>query len=143
MPVVDLELLKQVKKTEVIELPAFYDGTPFVAEVKRPNLMNLITANKIPNTLLSAAMSMFKGGVGGAASEAMENTKSLKDLASLMQTIAENTLVTPSYSWLKENDIELTEEQLVEILNYMQGGAKSLTPFRNKQECEKDNKPVD
>jgi hypothetical protein len=143
MSVVDLELLKQVNKTEIIELPAFYDGTPFVAEVKRPNLMNLITANKIPNTLLNAAMSMFKGGVGGAASEAMENSKTLKELAELMNVIAENTLVNPSHSWLKENGLELTEDQLVEILNYMQGGVKALTSFRNKQECNEGDKTVD
>lgn len=140
MQVTSLDTLRQMKRTEIIELPNFNDGTPCIVEVKRPNLMNLITTNKIPNTLLSAAMSMFKGGVGGAASEAMENAKSLKDLASLMQTIAENTLVTPTYSWLKENDIELTEDQLVEILSYMQGGAQALKSFRDKQKCAESNK---
>lgn len=141
MQVTSLETLKNMKRTEIIELPNFYDGTPCVVEVKRPNLMNLITTNKIPNTLLNAAMSMFKGGVGSAATEAMENAKNLKDLASLMQTIAANTLVTPNYDWFKENEIELTEDQLVEILNYMQGGVEALKSFRDKQECSKDNKP--
>lgn len=140
MQVTSLDTLKQMKMTEVIELPNFHDGTPFVAEVKRPNLMNLITTNKIPNTLLNAAMSMFKSGVGGAASEAMENAKNLKELASLMHTIAENTLVTPSYKQLKELKIELTEDQLVEILNYMQGGVEALKSFRDKQERTKNNK---
>lgn len=140
MQVTSLETLKNMKRTEMIELPNFNDGTPCVVEVKRPNLMNLITTNKIPNTLLSSAMTMFKSGVGGAASEAMEDVKNLKNLASLMHTIAENTLVTPSYNWFKENDIELTEEQLVEILNYMQGGVEALKSFRDKQECTENNK---
>lgn len=140
MEITSLETLKQMKKTEIIELPAFDNGTPFVAEVKRPNLMNLITSNKIPNTLLNSAMTVFSNGVAGAADEAMKDVKTLKDLAGLMDVLAEHTLVTPSYKDLKDNNIELTENQLVDIMNYMQGGVKALTTFRNKQKRTKDNK---
>lgn len=132
MQITSLETLKQVKVTEIIELPAFNDGTPFVAEVKRPNMMNLVSSGKIPNTLLSAAMKIFKGGVGEAAQEAMEDSKALKELAGLMQVIAEASLVNPTAKDLKEANVELTEAQLVDLMNYMQGGAKALTTFRNK-----------
>lgn len=142
MEVTSLETLKQMKKTFIIELPNFDDGTPFVAEVKRPNLMNLVAAGKIPNTLLSAAMKIVKGGFGNAAHEALEDAKALKELASLMTTIAEHTLVSPSAKELKKLDIELSEAQLVELMNFMQYGLEGLKSFRNKQECTKDNKSV-
>ena len=141
MQVTSLETLKQIKKTFIIELPTFEDGTPFVAEVKRPNLMNLVAAGKIPNTLLSAAMKIFKGGIGGAASDAMEDAKALKELANLMTVIAENTLVNPSVKDLKDNDIELSETQLVEIMNFMQCGVQGLESFRKKQERSEGDKP--
>lgn len=142
MEITSLETLKQMKKTFIIELPNFDDGTPFVAEVKRPNLMNLVAGGKIPNTLLSAAMKIVKGGFGSAANEALEDAKALKELASLMTTIAEYTLINPSAKDLKKLDIELNEAQLVELMNFMQYGLEGLESFRNKQECIEDNKSV-
>lgn len=143
MQVTNLEMLKQIKQTEIIELPSFVDGTPFIAEVKRPNIMHLIANNKIPNTLMNSAVKLFKGGVGGVATEAMEDAKTLKDLSGLMQTIAENTLVNPSFNDLKECDIELTEAQLIDILNYMQNGVKALTTFRNKPVANEGVEPIE
>ncbi|UOW66858.1 esterase [Paraclostridium bifermentans] len=141
MQVTSLETLKQIKKTFVIELESFEDGTPFIAEVKRPNLMNLVASGKIPNTLLSSAMKVFKSGIGGAASDATEDAKALKELASLMVVIAENTLVNPSFKDLNDNEIELSEVQLVDIMKFMQNGIKGLESFRNKPECIEGNKP--
>lgn len=132
MQAITLEQLKQIKQTEIIELPPFNDGTPFPVEVKRPSMMNLVTTGKIPNTLLSSAMKIFKGGVGEAAQEAMEDSKALKELAGLMQVIAEASLVMPSAKDLKDANIELTEAQLVDLMNYMQGGVRALSTFRNE-----------
>lgn len=143
MEITSLETLKQVKTTFKIELPAFEDGTPFIAEVKRPNLMNLVAAGKIPNTLLSAATKIVKTGFGGAAGEALEDGKALTELAKLMNVIAENALVKPSMKDLEKLKIELSEPQLVEIMNFMQNGVKNLESFRNKQECNEGDKPVD
>ncbi|CEP46411.1 Uncharacterised protein [[Clostridium] sordellii] len=143
MKITSLETLTKMKKTEIIELPAFNDGTPFIVEARRPNLLNLISTNKIPNTLLKIAMTLFKSGVGGAASEAMEDAKALKELSEFMYVVAENTLVNPEYKELKDNDIELTEAQLVDMMNYMQGGVKELSSFREKQEHTESDKPVD
>ncbi|TAN64773.1 esterase [Paraclostridium sordellii 8483] len=142
MKITSLETLTKMKKTEIIELPAFNDGTPFIVEARRPNLLNLISTNKIPNTLLKIAMTLFKSGVGGAASEAMEDAKALKELSEFMYVVAENTLVNPGYKELKDNDIELTEAQLVDMMNYMQGGVKELSSFREKQEHTESDKPV-
>lgn len=142
MEVTSLETLKQMKKTFIIELPNFDDGTPFVAEVKRPNLINLVAAGKIPNTLLSAATKIVKGGFGGAANEALEDGKALTELAKLMNVIAESALVKPSMKDLEKLKVELSEPQLVEIMNFMQNGVKNLESFRNKQECVEDNQSV-
>ena len=143
MEITSLETLKQMKKTFIIELPAFDDGTPFVAEVKRPNLMNLVAGGKIPNTLLSAAMKIVKGGFGSAASEALEDGKALTELAKLMTVIASNSLVNPSMKDLEKLKIELNEAQLVELMNFMQYGLEGLESFRNKQEYIEGDKPVD
>ena len=64
MQITSLEQLQAVKQTEIVELPSFEDGTPFVVEIKKPNMMQLITSGKIPNTLLKVAMDMFNGKVG-------------------------------------------------------------------------------
>ena len=40
MQVTSLEQLKNIKKTEIVELPCFEDGTPLIAELKRPNVNN-------------------------------------------------------------------------------------------------------
>lgn len=143
MEITSLETLKKVKKTFVMEFAAFEDGTPFIAEVKRPNLMNLISNNKIPNTLLTAAMKVFKTGIGGAATSAMEDVKALKELSNLMNVIAENTLVKPRLKDFKDIGLELSEAQLVEIMQFMQGGVKGLESFRNQQKCVEDNKSVE
>lgn len=147
MQVTSLEQLKQIRRTEVIELPSFeYSEEPFIVEVKRPNLMNLISENKIPNPLMSVAMKLFKNGFGGengVAKDATEDAKALKGMKELMLVIAENTLVNPGFNDLKECDLELTEYQLVELMNYMQYGVKSLESFRRKQERNEGNKSID
>ena len=61
LQVTNLEQLKKVKRTEIVELGKFEDGTPFVAELKRPNMMELIAHKKIPNTLLTEATQLFNG----------------------------------------------------------------------------------
>ena len=59
LQVTSLEQLKQVKQTDIVSLGKFEDGTTFVAELKRPNMMNLIAHKKIPNTLLTEATQLF------------------------------------------------------------------------------------
>ena len=61
MQITSLEQLQAIKQTEIVELPAFEDGTPFIVEIKKPNMMQLMTSGKIPNTLLSVATEMFNG----------------------------------------------------------------------------------
>ena len=133
MQITSLEQLQSIKQTEIIELPPFEDGTPLNVEVKKPNMMQLMTSGKIPNTLLSSAMDMFNGKVGQKMEKAANNISDLKDLVGMMNVIAEASLVRPSYKEIKKLGIDLTDNQLMGLLMYSQGGIKALENFRNQQ----------
>ena len=139
MQVTSLEQLQSIKQTEIIELPAFEDGTKLNVEVKKPNMMQLIAAGKIPNTLLSSAMEMFNGKAGEKMQRATDNVGDLKDLVGMMNVIAEASLVNPTYKQIKELGIDLTDNQLMGLLMYSQGGLKALENFRNQQTNTEDN----
>ena len=133
MQITSLEQLQSIKQTEIIELPPFEDGTPLNVEVKKPNMMQLMTSGKIPNTLLSSAMDMFNGKVGQKMEKAANNISDLKDLVGMMNVIAEASLVRQSYKEIKSLGIDLTDNQLMGLLMYSQGGVKALENFRNQQ----------
>ena len=133
MQITSLEQLQAIKQTEIVELPAFEDGTPFIVEIKKPNMMQLMTSGKIPNTLLSVATDIFNGKTGQVMGKASEDIKTLKELVGMMNVLAEASLVKPAYKDIKKVNIELTENQLMAILMYSQGGVKSLENFRNQQ----------
>jgi hypothetical protein len=141
LQVTSLEQLKLIKQAEIVDLGAFDDGTPFVAELKKPNLMELISTGKIPNTLLSTAMTMFKEGSGNMINKSLEDASSLKELVGLMNVLAKASLVTPSYAQLDKLGISLNEPQLMAILMFTQGGVKMLENFRNKQTNNEGSKP--
>ena len=132
MEITTLDQLKSIKQTEIIELPSFEDGTPFIAEIKKPNMMQLLTSGKIPNTLLSVAVEMFNGKTGEIMGKASDDIKTLKELIGMMEILADASLVNPSYEDIKKADIQLTENQLMSILMYSQGGIKALENFRSK-----------
>ena len=133
MQITSIEQLQAIKQTEIVELPSFEDGTPFVVEIKKPNMMQLMVSGKIPNTLLSVATEMFNGKTGQVMGKASEDIKTLKELVGIMEILAEASLVKPAYKDIKKANVQLTENQLMAILMYSQGGVKSLEKFRNQQ----------
>lgn len=139
MQITSLEQLQSIKQTEIVELPSFEDETPFIVEIKKPNMMNLLTSGKIPNTLLSVATEMFNGKTGQIMGKASEDIKTLKELVGMMEVLAEASLVNPTYKDIKKLNIQLTENQLMAILMYSQGGVKALENFRNQQTDIKGN----
>ena len=141
MQVTSFEQLKNIKTSEIVELPSFEDGTPFIVEIKKPNMMQLITSGKIPNTLLKVAMDMFNGKVGEKLVKASESNADLKELVGMMNVIAEASLINPTMKDIKKANVELSDDQLMGILMYSQGGVKSLENFRNQQASVKDNQP--
>ena len=138
MQVTSLEQLKNIKVTDIVNLGCFEDGTELIAEVKKPNLMQLMVEGKVPNTLMSTAMGMFKNGSGEIVNKAIDDVDSLKDLVGMMQVFAEASLVNPTYAQIKEIGLSLTEKQLIGILQFAQGGVKALENFRMQSEDNTD-----
>ncbi|RDY22883.1 hypothetical protein CHF27_011225 [Romboutsia maritimum] len=142
LQVTSLEQLKAIKQAEIVNLGAFEDGTELIAEVKKPNLVDLMMHNKIPNSLMSVAMKVFNGKTKETADRVDSgDIKSFKEMFGLMETLAESCLVNPTYSQIKELGIDLTQDQLMTILIYTQGGVKALENFRKQQTNNENNQP--
>lgn len=124
--ITSLDDLIAVSKGVLIELPPFVEGMPFIAKLKRPSLLALIRAGKIPNTLLNAANSLFVNGIDTKSDSA------LKDFFEILDVICDSCFVQPSYSELKEAGVTLTDEQLMFVFNYTQKGVAALHKFRSQ-----------
>ena len=98
-----------------------------MARIKRPSMLALAKANKIPNSLLLTAHNLFAGaGVDKKKPEA------LKDVFSVLDVICEACFVEPTYQELREAGVELTDEQYMFLFNYTQRGVRALDNFRPK-----------
>lgn len=133
MQVTNLEQLKIMAECDVIELPPFKEGMPFIAKVKRVSLMGLLRKGLIPNSLLSAAEELFYG------KKSSRGNADLDQLTNVMYTMAENALVEPSMETLNDVGLELTDEQLVALFNYTQKGVNALKPFHTESEDNINN----
>lgn len=126
----NIESLKQVG-TQEVELPSFPDGTPFVARLRKISLFQLIGKKKIPNPLMQTVVNLLglEKDEKKATEEIMSDSENLNNLIEFMLIIAENSLVEPKYKELQENDIYLTDEQLLEIFRFSVGDLQQLMKF--------------
>ena len=99
--------LKKLKDGEIVELPKFDDGTPFVAKLRRPSLLYLCKSGAIPNELLAAAQEIFEGKQKG----------NIKNYANVLDKVLEVALVEPKY------------EEVAELLTDVQRLAIFILPF--------------
>lgn len=125
-----LEDLKNLQKTDIVDLGDFDNGVSLIVEMKKPSLMSMIRKKEIPNPLMKSAISLFSKGVGTFITESMSDEKSISKFADLIEFFCEECFVTPKYSEIKELGIELTDEQLNAVLFYTQGGLTALENFR-------------
>lgn len=131
MTVTSLDQLKKYAAGQILRLPDFDEGMPFYARMKRPSMLDLISQGKIPNPLAHTASQLFsKGGRGVDQSD----PKQLEDLTNILHIFCEASFVEPTYSEIKEAGVELTDEQLLFVFNYIQAGNKALEKFRRKLE---------
>lgn len=131
LKITSLEELKKMAKGEVVELPGFIDGTQFVARLKRPSMLALAKSGKIPNSLLGAANKLFIGVGNVLNSNANKNNDdALTELFDIIEVICDEAFVEPTYKQLKDNGIELTDQQKLAVFTYTQRGVKSLENFR-------------
>lgn len=123
----DVSSLQSYAKGAVVELPPFGPDQPFIARIKRPSLLMLVKAGKIPNTLLAKASEMFSNG-----SRALDpdDKQMMSEVFDIIDIMAQACLVEPSYQDIKDAGLELSDDQLMFIFNYSQNGVKALEQFR-------------
>lgn len=127
LAITSIEELKQYAQGEVVVLPPFAPTQPFVARLKRPSLLAMAKNGKIPNELLVKTNELFIND-GTAANASDDNM--LKEIFSVIDTIAGEVFVQPTYEEIKKAGIQLTDEQMLFIFNYTQTGVKNLENFR-------------
>lgn len=123
--VTTLAQLKNYADGQVVELPGFGEGQPFVARLKRPSMLALAKSGKIPNTLMNSATKLFEGDV-----TSNDGSSDLSDIINVLEILCEPAFVSPTWAELQEAGIELTDEQIIAVFNYTQQGVKSLENFR-------------
>lgn len=130
MKVTNLKDLKNISKGEVVELPSFSE-TPFIARLRQPSLVGLVASGKMPNHLIGLATALFNAD-SDKVNKTLETQKGIKDLYEIMLVVAEECLIEPSMSDIREAGLELTDTQLTAIFNFSQRGARALESFRDK-----------
>lgn len=137
--VTSIDQLKIMSGGEIVKLPPFIQGQDFYAKLRRPSMLKLVQSGQIPNSLLRTANMLFSGGVN---EELDRDDEFMKDLFDLIDVLAGAVFVEPSWSELKQAEIELTDEQYMFIFNYTQEGVKQLEPFREDEEVASTDKYV-
>lgn len=128
MAITSFESLKEYAKGTEVELPSFSEGQPLVALLRRASLLNLVRENKIPNKLHAVVTKMFKGD-----SKNDITLDGLKENTELMEIVARDVLVEPTFEQIENAGLKLTEEQLLAIFNFSQSGVTKLETFRTEQ----------
>lgn len=128
--VTNIEELKKQMQGELVELPGFAEGYKFVARLKRPSMLSMVKKGKIPNELLVEANKLFSNGPSKTAALNQLDSKMMNNMFDIIELICNESFVEPSYKVLKENGIELTDEQQLAIFSYTQRGIESLKSFR-------------
>lgn len=123
------ELLKSGANGELIELPSFSEGTKFIAKLRRPSLLAMVKAGKVPNELLVEANKLFTNGAQGVSRDVL-NPDMMNNMCDLLDIICEESFVEPKFSDLVKAGIELTDAQRLAVFSYTQGGVESLKSFR-------------
>ena len=129
LQITGIDELKSYANGTVVELPSFSEGQPFVARLKRPSLLGMVKQGKIPNTLLVRANELF---VQTGAGFDVEEENMMEQMFDVLDLMAGETFVEPTYKEIKEAGIQLTDEQLMFIFNYAQQGVRALESFRTE-----------
>lgn len=129
LQVTSLEKLEKIAKGQIIALPGFGDGEPFVVRMVRPSMLEMVADSSIPNPLLKTASKLFMKGAGSINEE---NISDMKGFTELLDVICDRALVEPTMQQLKEIGVKLTDEQKGAILSYVQHGVRALDSFREQ-----------
>lgn len=129
LKVTSIEELIQASRGEIVELPSFREGAPFIARLKRPSMMAMVKSGRIPNSLVKSASKLFNGkGVDDNNDQAMSQAFDVFD------ALCEAAFVEPTWAQLREAGIELTDQQYMAVFAYTQKGVDALATFRSEPE---------
>lgn len=109
----------------IVRLPDFGDGAPFIAKLKRPSMLGLVKAGKIPNSLITQATQLFKSGAGS-----LGKGNTVDELYDIIEIVCREAMVKPTYDEIKNAGVTLSDNQLMAIFSYTQNGVKALESFR-------------
>ena len=129
LKVTSFEELQKYARGNIVRFSDFSDGQPFVARVRRPGLMALAKAGRIPNRLMNTAAGLFGRG-GAIVNGGDENV--LGELYEVCKVVAEAALIEPTLAQIEEAGMELSDQHLIEIFRYTQKGVDALDSFRGK-----------
>lgn len=126
MDITTLSQLTKYTEGQVVQLPDFAEGQPFVARIRRPSMMALAKSGKIPNSLLHTANGLFLGNTK------TNNEDLLSEIFDVLDVVCEACFIEPTYREIQDAGVELTDEQYMFIFNYTQTGVKALDSFRGQ-----------
>lgn len=132
MKVTSLEEMKRQSSGSLVSLPPFPEGEQLTVRLRRPSMLSLVRAKKIPNSLLTSANKMFKSVKSGPGSLNANDEAMMDDIFAIMDVICEAAMVEPTYKEVRDAGIELTDDQLMFIFRYTQNGVKQLESFRTE-----------
>lgn len=132
--VTSISELQEYARGSFVQLPDFSEGQPFFARLRRPSMLVLAKSGKIPNSLILTANELFNG-------KGMDDKKesAMSEVLDILDILAEACFVEPSYRDIHDAGIELTDEQMMAVFNYIQRGVKALEPFRQKPKTDIDS----
>ena len=126
--ITSLKTLQEYAEGQVVELPPFAEGQPFVARICRPSMLILAKSGKIPNEPLDTANNLFVNG----KPDIKKDLDVLSTVYDLLEVFCEACFLEPTYQELKDIGLQLTDEQLMFVFNYAQTGVRALEPFREQ-----------
>ena len=116
----------------VMELTPFSESQPFVARLKRPDLIDIVTT-EFPNELLGVAYELFNSDEQEQENKNPEKVfKASAERKKVLEIIAKATLVEPSFEEIEKAGMKLTFVQLLEIYEYVNRGVENLKFFREE-----------
>lgn len=129
LKVVSIDELKKFANGEVVELPGFTNGETICVRLRRPSLLQMVKAGKVPNELLTDANKLFSKGAGGVVNSQINDPDTLTKMLDLLEVVCEAAFVEPTYAEFKDAGIELTDSQLLAVFDYTQNGVANLKNF--------------
>lgn len=130
--VTTFEELTKYSSGIVMELTPFSESQPFVARLKRPDLIDIVTT-EFPNELLGVAYELFNSDEQEQENKNPEKVfKASAERKKVLEIIAKATLVEPSFEEIEKAGMKLTFVQLLEIYEYVNRGVENLKFFREE-----------